>query len=381
MLKKQENNQITKNTKKVLPNKKQKEQDKMIRYHGITIRKNANCSTYYCRYRKDGKQNYLCAKTQKECLELLKAKLGVGPSKRQVKSFNDWYGEWFAMYKLKKVKASTIKDYGIMLNHLSDYFKTRNILLINPTDIMNELNNVKTVRTQQKLYEFLKAIFEKAKIHKKIRDNPVELIERPQYKRERGDILSEKEYNNFVEMCQSEKQYALLVILFEGLRIGEALAICGEDIDFENKTISINKSFNEKGEFDTTKNKQSIRQVPIFDNALNVLKQLDIKPGERVFNYTQQALRKNFGDIKTKCELKSTFRIHDLRHTFVTICQNERIPEHIIQHWVGHEIGSSVTKSVYTHISESANLLNINKLNDSKFYSNSTHILLTNKKS
>ena len=65
--------------------------------------------------------------------------------------------------------------------------------------------------------------------------------------------------------------------------------------------------------------------------------------------------------------------IHDLRHTFITNCKNAGIPEHIVQSWVGHQIGSKVTSSIYTHITEDSNLLNINKLNSSFFYSNSTH--------
>ena len=55
------------------------------------------------------------------------------------------------------------------------------------------------------------------------------------------------------------------------------------------------------------------------------------------------------------------------------------MPKHIVQSWVGHEIDSSVTKSVYTHTTEDANNLFINKLNHSKFYSNSTHFLTENK--
>lgn len=84
-------------------------------------------------------------------------------------------------------------------------------------------------------------------------------------------------------------------------------------------------------------------------------------------------MQDKFKKIINKLGLNPKYTIHSLRHTFITNCQDNRIPEHIIQNWVGHVIGSKVTKSVYTHIQEDTNLANFRLLNESKFYLNSTY--------
>lgn len=44
--------------------------------------------------------------------------------------------------------------------------------------------------------------------------------------------------------------------------------------------------------------------------------------------------------ISSKDKKYTHNRIYDLRHTFISLCKDENIPEHIIQFLVGHEIGS-----------------------------------------
>ena len=38
-----------------------------MKYQGITIHKNKKCNTWYTRFRKNGTQIYISARTQKEC--------------------------------------------------------------------------------------------------------------------------------------------------------------------------------------------------------------------------------------------------------------------------------------------------------------------------
>ena len=102
-----------------------------------------------------------------------------------------------------------------------------------------------------------------------------------------------------------------------------------------------------------------------FKNSEKLLKDTSLVPGERLFKISQNSLREKFDRIIKELQLPETLRISDLRHTFVSKCQSQNIPEHIIQGWVGHTIGSKVTKRTYTHITSDANLFYINKLNDS----------------
>ena len=346
-----------------------------MKYNGITIFKNKKCNSWYARYRLNGRQNYISGKTQKNVYNKLK---NIFKKEEQQKNltFKNWYKTWIDVYKKEKVKQTTIVEYEVQMKHLSDNFKNKELNLIKPIQIENELNNIPNARAKQKLFEFLKQIFKKAQDNDLLKTNPTVNIDKPKYVRDRGQILEKEDYIKFEQYCIDNNYNCILFILYQGLRIGEALALTNEDVNLEQKTININKSFNQKNEIDTTKNKQSIRTMPLFEKSVKLI---NIKPG-RIFEYSQKHLQKQLLKIKQDLKLNEKLRIHDLRHTFISLCKNENIPEHIIQSWVGHEFGSKVTSKIYTHINKEANLLYYNKLNNSQFYSNSTQNFNKNEK-
>lgn len=347
-----------------IQNAKTTKENEVMKYHGLTIKHMPGCKNWSTRYRMNGKQYYISAKTQNELIKILKERLNIREKiKQKLYTFEDWFNDWLNLYKIGYVKNETIKQFKSTFNHLSKEFVEFDLTKISSDMIAREIKPIEQARTKQKVYEMLKQTFDQAVISSKLDKNPILAVPKPKYIRDRGVSLNSTQYKEFVKACINQGNDTLLLILYEGLRIGEALGICGEDVDFENNTLNINKSFSQDGEFDTTKNKQSIRLVPIFINALPLLQKIKLKPKERIFNISQKQLRRSFDKIKAECGLPASFRIHDLRHTFITDCQNKNIPEHIIQAWVGHEIGSSVTKSTYTHVNQDANLLYTNKLN------------------
>ena len=356
--------------KEVAP--KEKEQQTM-KIKGITIFKNKNCKTWYTRYRKDGKQYYISGKTQNEVAEKLRDKLNIIKKEKQVGiTLNQWYLKWLDLYKIGKVKDATLVDYKSIIKHIPNEIIEKEIKNIKIDEIINLLNNIKAERQKQKVYELLKAIFDKAEVHKIIKDNIIKMIEKPKHKKEKGIALSQEEQKTFLNLCEKSKYKNIYkFILYQGLRVSEALAITKNDINLKTKELTINKSFLQTNKISDCKNEQSNRTMPLFEPTIQLLNKIQINDNDRIFKYTYKTLQKDIKNIINNSTLPN-ITIHDLRHSFITNCQNENIPEHIIQSWVGHEIGSKVTKSVYTHITKDANLFNINKLNQSKFYSNST---------
>lgn len=353
---------------------KEKEQEK-VKINGITIFKNTKCKTWYTRYRKDGKQYYISGKTQKEVSEKLRDALNIEKKQKVIGvTLQQWYKQWLELYKIGKVKDKTLNDYKISLKHVPENILEKNIKQITINDILTILNNIKGERIKQKVYELLSAIFEKALNHKLIKENIFVLIEKPKHIKQKGIALNKTEQKNFIEICEQNEYHDLFkVILYQGLRIGEALALTPQDIDLNNLTININKSLTEQNTIDTTKNKQSTRITPLFNPSIEIIKKYVKLNNQRLFNLAYKTTQKKFRQLIDNNNVNiPKISLHDLRHTFITNCQNENIPEHIIQSWVGHEIGSKVTKNVYTHLTNDANLLNINKLNQSLFYSNST---------
>ena len=333
-----------------------------MKYKGITIHKNKNCDTWYTRYRINNKQYYLSARTQKECYDKLKKALKQQNVNSENKSLTliEWYNKWFNMFKKDTIKQETLREYNIQLRKIPNELKNKPIDKINYIEITELLNKIEKERAKQKLYEFLKPIFEKAKNYKITSDNIFNIIEKPKHEREKGIALSNKQQEILINLCKNNKYGNLyLFMLWQGLRIGETLALNYEDII--NDKLIINKQLTKKGIVNYTKNKQSTRTIPLFKKVKNLL---DNKKHGRIFTITESTANKNIKLMIKNTELPQNLTTHDLRHTFITNCQNKGIPEHVIQAIVGHEIGSKVTKQIYTHFNLDDNLTYINKLND-----------------
>lgn len=337
--------------------------DEIMKFKGKTIFKNKKCNTWYTRYRENGQQFYISGKTQKEVLDKLKTELNyIAKEKTKAKTLLNWYYEWLELFK-KNVKDSTVRDYEKSLKNIDESILNKDIRKIQSIEILKNLNNITAERSKQKVYELLKALFESGRKHNIVKNNIMEIIEKPKHQKEKGIALNSIEQEKFINYCNNYKYGDLfLITLYQGLRIGEVLALTQKDIDLVNKKLIINKSLNEKSEFDTTKNYQSNRVMPIFDNALNILKKYTKEKNKRIFNFSYSVPQKH---IKLICKELNIRDIspHDLRHTFITNCKNKQIPEHIIQTWVGHKIGSMVTSTVYTHTNEEDTKKYINKVN------------------
>lgn len=78
----------------------------------------------------------------------------------------------------------------------------------------------------------------------------------------------------------------LLYFLFKtGFRVGEGMAVCWSDIDFENKSIRTYRRFvGDRQEFVPPKTKTSIREIPIDDDLFLVLKTLQIEQAKILFD-------------------------------------------------------------------------------------------------
>lgn len=367
---------IDTNLKMPLISLKGENEETEMKFQGKTIHKNKNCKTWYTRYRdENGKQHYISGKTQKEVLQELKSQLNyVKKEKKKVLTLQDWYNQWLELFKIGKVEETTLKTYRTIMKNVDQKLLNKDIKKITSLEIINNLEKIKFSRAKQTLYEFLKSIFSKALDLGLINKNIILAIDKPKHTKVHGTALTNKEQQQLINACMKEEYGDIfLITLYQGLRIGETLALTGQSINLETKELTINHSFKQSGKIGKTKNKSSERVIPIFDNTLPILEKYANYGNNRLFKISYNKPNEKLKTIINKINLRD-ISCHDLRHTFITNCQNKMIPEHIIQTWVGHEIGSKITSSVYTHTNKEDTLIYINKYNES--LKNSTQILL-----
>lgn len=155
------------------------------------------------------------------------------------------------------------------------------------------------------------------------------------------------------------------LLLYTGLRRGEALALKYEDIDHKNKTILINKSLyfeNNRPKIKTPKTRAGERVVM----APQIL--LDYLPKGKGFIFSEngEPLSERMYRFRWKKYVNQTgikITPHQLRHQYATYLYEAGIDDKSAQSLLGHS-SIAVTKDVYTHISKQKESATHDKLNE-----------------
>ena len=138
--------------------------------------------------------------------------------------------------------------------------------------------------------------------------------------------------------------YAFEMLYWCGIREGELLALTPADFDFEKCTVSITKSYqrlNGQDLITTPKTEKSNRiiKMPQFlaDEMQDYLKQLyGIEPNDRVFTVTKSYLHREMDRGAKEAGIKR-IRIHDIRHSAVSLLIDMGFSATAIADRVGHE--------------------------------------------
>lgn len=144
--------------------------------------------------------------------------------------------------------------------------------------------------------------------------------------------------------------------MYTGARRNELLALTWDDIDLEERTISINKSLyqsNGKVHVKTPKTEKGIRVLPILDKLLPYLEPSDglVFKNPASGGYIHDG---TFTLIWNRYKAASGVSCtpHQLRHCYATMLFEAGVSESDAQELLGHA-QISTTKDVYTHIRES----------------------------
>lgn len=155
-----------------------------------------------------------------------------------------------------------------------------------------------------------------------------------------------EEYAKFSEamMDKPRSYYAFELLYWTGMRSGELLALTPSDFDFEKQTLRINKTFHRsKGEdiITTPKTAKSNRIITLPPFLCDEMKDYlgmfyEIDESERLFSFTKSYLGH---EMERGCKASGVkkIRIHDLRHSHVSLLINMGFSALAIGNRVGHE--------------------------------------------
>ena len=269
-------------------------------------------------------------------------------------SFIDRYTEDMKS-RLKENTWST-KEH-IIRTKLTPYFGKLRLSSITPQQIItwqNELMNYRDAQGQpyspvylRTIHNQLSAIFNHAVRYYKLRENPCQKAGTMGKKKAREMLFwTKEEYLQFAKAIQDKPMayHAFQMLYWCGIREGELLALTPVDFDFTRETVTISKSYqrlNGKDIITEPKTEKSNRTITLPDFLTAEMQGYigslyGIQPDDRIFPFTGSFLHH---EMERGCRLSGVkkIRVHDLRHSAISLLIDMGFSPLAIADRVGHE--------------------------------------------
>ena len=316
-------------------------------------------------------------------------------------TLNEWFEEWFARYKIPKIKETSITPmktkYRANFGRLIGNMKVAEIRNMDIQDVINTMQREgKATSSMRDALGRVRECLESAKNNRIISENPCFDITVPweNVMKERR-FLSQEEQNRFLQQVENNWYKEMFYIMFlTGMRIGEVGGLKWEDVDFKNKCININRSLScqyESGvktvRLTAPKTHNSYRKIPFMGEAEEMFlsqkkKQEKIKKelgkryrsdgefsdlvfvtsmGSPVFRHHAEKEVKKVVKAINEQEAFDSVREqrephyfedlypHAIRHTFCSRCFQLNMNPKVVQKLMGHQ-HYSTTIDIYTHV-------------------------------
>jgi integrase len=366
----------------------------------------------YFRKQYNDVDKYFYGKTEKEIKEKIKAyendnSIVIDKDiKKQI--FGDYLLNWLKTIKQPAIKRRTYDSYEDIINvQIINYkgFDISGKQIATLSDDMfqkyyNDLASKYSRATIRKNYVIVKQCLDYALDKKHILENYLEKVTIPsedlvKVKKKEIQFLTESDMNKLYEESKRVNTegfnfggkigepvyginaYAVVLIMYTGMRIGEATALKWADIDLENKFLYVKKSISsiknrdKKTEDDpkyikeetSVKTKSGYRAIPLSERAIEMInilseKNPNHKPNDNVFinkngNMVNRAnVTRTLKAMLTRAECEvSECGLHALRHTFGSYLILHKIDIKVVSQILGHK-DVTVTYNIYVHLIE-----------------------------
>ena len=288
-----------------------------------------------------------------------------------------WLQTWYELYAKPNVRTATANRYELIIEQY----------------VIPRIGSVKlkklTSRQLQKLYKelleggrihigkgqgkglssttvrsvhlMLHTALERAVKERLIPRNPTEDCIAPKPRKVEMQILPPDSMHAYLEAAKARGVLPMFYLeLVTGLRKGELVALRWEDVDIQNKTISVSKQYvrNPDGSRELTqpKTENSVRLVSIPQTAVDLLIQEHDRHPDSPCLFPSPVTGEMYHPDSVvnlhKKILKDVglehFRFHDLRHTFATTALQNGVDVKTVSSMLGH-FDAGFTLRTYTH--------------------------------
>ncbi|WP_445487325.1 tyrosine-type recombinase/integrase [Niallia sp. 03133] len=336
------------------------------------------------------RQGYQTKPMAVKAYEELKRSIDLGFDSASEETLAEFLEFWMKEYKEGKIAKNTYRLHERNIkNHIIPYFQHIRLEDLTYKMYQKFINHLieqgYSKRTVEIIHGTMYGAMQRAKLLKKVHDNPCEDVsiysaKEKREKENKADIkfIPYDKIETFLEVALADNYtyYIFFRFLIEtGLRKGEALALQWENVNLESNRIKILQTLDYEAEsdeelFGDTKTYHSVREIPITKRLAMDLKSHRVRQNNNIYRL-KDAYKSNLdlvfcredGSTIPKSTLFNAFRrilkktglpnlsIHTLRHTHAVLLLESNAEMKYIQEALGH--GSmQITSDIYTHVSK-----------------------------
>ena len=279
--------------------------------------------------------------------------------------FADYYAQWISIYKEGAIRKVTLDKYKMSLSWVQKLIPEVRMSDMNRIIYQNLLNDYAKTHERQTTMDF----------HHQLKGSILDAVDEGLINRDptRKVIIKGKppapkkiKYLNQFELhtllCNLNLtgdvswDWFILLVAKTGMRFSEALALTPDDFDFPHQSLSINKTWDYKGNggFQPTKNKSSVRKIQIDWQTVGQFSELlkDKAHDKPFFVFKDQVYNSTANDIlRRHCEDAGVpvISIHGLRHTHASILIFAGVSLGSVARRLGHA-SMTTTQKTYLHV-------------------------------
>ena len=315
------------------------------------------------------KQQCIISKDRAVVLEKLRAEQTMAdkgtPVLRNRRTTGEYLEHWLHFIAPNQIRPTTLEQHSfITRKYLIPYLGNIPLTQLKPDHVRMMLNdmqaNGKGNRNLQRTRNTLSAALREALKSEYVTRNVARLVDPPRYISPQKKTWAKKQVARFLECCKTHKYYPLfLLLLYYGLRCGEALGLSWQDIDFENNVIRIRQSLklvNNKvviGELKTRASRRDLPMLPLVKQALLEHRDRQKKYGDDLVFHSgkgnpvnARSLLTTFKYLAQKASLPP-LTLHEARHTAATLLAQAWPNPKDVQAILGH---SSITTTLGIYV-------------------------------
>lgn len=277
----------------------------------------------------------------------------IAPSKITVKMLID---QWMTVYAVPQLAPSTVSGYKVNFDkHTIPYIGHILVQKLTGIEIQHMYTQLSQTglspRSVRYVHTTLREVLQYAYKMRIISVNPADFVSPPKQSKYKAEVYNTEEVAKVLSCAKgTDMELPLILDLETGLRRGELLALKWSDIDWEARTLTVERNLeciNGQHQFGSPKTKSGNRKLLLSESLIEKLRQHRVRQAEIRLQlgatyqnndliccrddgspYHTGSFSNKFANFLKKHGLKH-IRLHDIRHTNATLMLENGIPAKI----------------------------------------------------